>query len=758
MNIRINKIGLLTKMCTFVSVIKNLINLLTNLIFTRMKQLYATIAVVAAALTGGSVTALAAQQQVTPEGFVYNISDAGTASLFTILPGMPGASVTELTIPDVINCNGVDYPVTALEANCLKGHASIKKLVLGKNVTEVGDYALQGCMSLSEVQFDDALKTIGNMSFYQCTSLGNLTFNEGLETIGSYTFWQNQPVKSVYIPASVKKIGANPWGECSAMEKVEVDPANTSYVVIDGVLFDINVETLICLPCAKYFIETGMVYTVPSTVKVLLNNCMRANPFMIEYVLPEGLETIGAQAFLGCSNLTKLNIPSTVTSIGNDVFLLLPKLTSFSVAEGNKKYRSENGMFLTADNSELIYCLIASPDVVVPEGVKSIRTKCFQQKSALVNVTLPSTLQSIGANSFTGCENLEKVTFNAGLQTIGDNAFANCKKLVGADLTGVRTIGAQAFAQCDMLTDVKFGPMLLSLGRLAFNNCWNIRSIELPGTIAMFGTGVFSNCQRMTTIKLGEGLSEIPEGCFTANLLLEEITIPSSVKKIGRDAFNYNMNLKRVTFNEGLKSIGGGAFTTCDLLKVELPSTVTEIGDLSFSNNVNMESFVAGSNLKTIGSGAFVNNVLLQSAALNDGLESIGADAFSGTGLTEVVIPASVKSIGKNVFDLCDELVFIEDRAETPQTRTEDILGEESYDYVELRVPAASVEAYKAADIWSKFSNIVPLSSGVEDIESIGEVRITDIYDINGVRLDAPAPGLNIIRTSDGKVRKVMVR
>ena len=274
----------------------------------------------------------------------------------------------------------------------------------------------------------------------------------------------------------------------------------------------------------------------------------------------------------------------------------------------------------------------------------------------------------------------------------------------------------------------------------------------------MFGTGVFSNCQRMTTIKLGEGLSEIPEGCFTANLLLEEITIPSSVKKIGRDAFNYNMNLKRVTFNEGLKSIGGGAFTTCDLLKVELPSTVTEIGDLSFSNNVNMESFVAGSNLKTIGSGAFVNNVLLQSAALNDGLESIGADAFSGTGLTEVVIPASVKSIGKNVFDLCDELVFIEDRAETPQTLTEDILGEESYDYVELRVPAASVEAYKAADIWSKFSNIVPLSSGVEDIESIGEVRITDIYDINGVRLDAPAPGLNIIRTSDGKVRKVMVR
>lgn len=170
-----------------------------------MKQLYATIAVVAAALTGGSVTALAAQQQVTPEGFVYNISDAGTASLFTILPGMPGASVTELTIPDVINCNGVDYPVTALEANCLKGHASIQKLVLGKNVTEVGDYALQGCSSLSEVQFDDALKTIGNMSFYQCTSLGNLTFNEGLETIGSYTFWQNQPVKSVYIPASVKK-------------------------------------------------------------------------------------------------------------------------------------------------------------------------------------------------------------------------------------------------------------------------------------------------------------------------------------------------------------------------------------------------------------------------------------------------------------------------------------------------------------------------------------------------------------------------
>lgn len=727
-----------------------------------MKRLYTTIAIATFALAVGSVSAQAAQQQVTPEGFVYNISDEGKASLSVVFPGFPAASVTELTIPDVINCNGVDYPVTALESGCLQRHATLQKLVLGENVETIGASALQGCAALTEVQFDNALRTIDNMAFYQCSSLGNVTFNEGLDSIGAYVFWQNRAVKSVSLPASVRGIGPNPWGECSLLEKVEVASDNKDYTAIGGVLFDIDVTTLICHPCAKYNFETGMVYTVPSTVKVLMNNCLRANPLMTECVLPEGLETIGAQVFLGCSNMSKLSIPSTVTSIGNDAFLLLPKLTSFSVAEGNTSFRYDNGMLLTADNSQLIYCLIAYPDMVIPEGVTSIKAKCFQQKSQLVNVSLPSTLKTIGANSFVSCENLETVKFNPGLQSIGDNAFASCKKLVSADLSGVRTIGKQAFAQCAMLTEVTFGPILLSIGDLAFNDCWNIRSIELPGTIALFGKGAFSNCQRMSNIILGEGLTEIPEGCFATNLLLEEITIPSSVKKIGSDAFNYNVSLKSLTFNEGLQSIGSGAFTTCDVLKVELPSTVTEIGDLSFSNNVNMESFVAGRDLKTIGSGAFVNNIYLQKAVLNDGLESIGADAFNGTLLSEVIIPESVTSIGATAFDQCYELKFIEDKANTPQILAEDLFSEEEmYGRVELRVPASSVEAYQSADIWSKFNAIVASSpAGVEILEkeSVEDLRVTDVYNLNGVRIEAPVPGLNIIRTSDGKVRKVMVR
>lgn len=727
----------------------------------RMKRLYAIFAIAAATLATGSVPVLA-QQQVTPEGFVYNISADGTASLVLAFPGLPAASVTEFTVPDNINYNGVDYPVTTLESKCLQSHATLQKLVLGANVKTIGASALQNCSKLSEVQFDDALRTIDNMAFYQCTSLGDLTFNEGLDSIGAYAFWKNQGVKSVSIPASVRGIGPNPWGECSFLEKVEVAPENTHYTAIDGVLFNSGVTTLICHPCAKYNFETGMVYTVPSTVKVLMNNCLRANPLMTECVMPEGLETIGAQVFLGCSNMSKLTIPSTVTSIGNDAFLLLPKLTSFSIAEGNTSFRYDNGMLLTADNSQLIYCLIASPDMVIPEGVTSIKAKCFQQKSALVNVTLPSTLRSIGDNSFVECRNLESVAFNATLQTIGNNAFANCKKLTTANIPGVMTIGAQAFAQCDMLSDVKFGPMLLSIGQLAFNNCWNIRSIELPGTIAMFGTGAFSNCQRMSSITLGQGLSEIPEGCFSTNLLLEEITIPSSVKKIGPDAFNYNTSLKTVNLNEGLQTIGDGAFTSCDIRKIELPSTVTEIGELSFSNNVNMESFAAGSGLKTIGTSSFINNVSMQVATLNEGLEAIGSNAFSGTIIPGIVIPRSVTAIGKYAFNQCYDLAFIDNLAETPQTLTEDLFdGVEHLGYsdVELRVPASSVETYKTADIWSKFNKIVPsTTTGIEKAESAVGVHVTDIYNLNGTRRDAPTKGLNIVRTSDGKVRKVMVR
>lgn len=725
-----------------------------------MKKLYASLAIAAAALTAGTVTATAAQQ-VTPEGFVYNISDEGNASLYTVFPGMPAYTATEITIPATVNYNGADCPVVALEKGCLRNHAAVQKLVLGENVVFIGEGAVQGCKALTEVQFDDALRTIDRQAFYQCTSLGNVTLNEGLDSIGHYAFWQNQAVKSVTIPASVRGVGGNPWGECSLLEKVEVDAANEHLTAIGGVLFNKDVTTLICHPCAKYNFETGMVYTVPSTVKVLGSNSLRANPLMTECVMPEGLVEIGAQVFLGCSNMSKLTIPSTVTKIGNDAFLLLPKLKSFSIAEGNTSFRYENGMLLTGNNNELIYCLIASSDMAVPEGVTKIKAKAFQQKTDLVNITLPSTLKSIGDQVFANCTNLETVAFNPALQTIGANAFMGCAKLGAADLSGVMTIGAQAFAKCNMLVDVKFGPMLISLGQMAFIECWNIKSIELPGTIAVFGKGVFSNCQRMSSVTLGEGLTELPEGCFATNLLLEEVVMPSTMKRINADAFNYCVSLHHVTLNEGLEYVGNGAFTTCDLLELELPSTVTEIGSLSFSNNVNMEWFKAGEGLKTIGSGSFINNYLLAEATLNEGLESIGDDSFHGSGLLEIVIPESVTSIGKYAFNMCRDLEFIKNNAATPQVLTADLFNEEEYlGYrdVELRVPASSVDAYKTADIWSKFNNIIASDSGVEDIEAIGDVHVTDVYNLNGVRIEAPASGLNIIRTSDGKVRKVMVR
>lgn len=725
-----------------------------------MKKLYASLAVAAVALSAGTLPATAAQQ-VTPEGFVYNISDDGNASLYTVFPGMPAYTATEITIPATVNYNGADYPVTALEKGCLRNHSAVQKLVLGENVVFIGEGAVQGCKALTEVQFDDALRTIDSQAFYQCTSLANVTFNEGLDSIGHYAFWQTQPGKSVFLPASVRGVGGNPWGECSLLEKVEVDAANEHLTSIGGVLFDKDVTRLICHPCAKYNFETGMVYTVPSTVKTLGANSLRANALMTECVMPEGLEVIEAQVFLGCSNMSKLTLPSTVTKIGNDAFLNLPKLKSFSVAEGNTSFRCENGMLLTGDNNELIYCLIASADMAVPEGVTKIKAKAFQQKSALVNITLPSTLKSIGDQAFASCTNLETVAFNPALQTIGANAFLSCEKLGAVDLSGVMTIGTQAFAKCNLLVDVKFGPMLLSLGQMAFTECWNIKSIELPGSIAVFGKGVFANCQRMSSITLGEGLTEIPEGCFGQNLLVEEVVMPSSMKKIGADAFNYCVNLHHVTLNEGLQSVGNGAFTTCDLLELELPSTVTEIGSLSFSNNVNMEWFKAGEGLKTIGSGSFINNYLLAEVTLNEGLETIGNDAFHGTGLLEVVIPETVTSIGQYAFNMCRDLEFIEDKAATPQVLTADLFNEEEYlGYrdVELRVPAGSVDAYKAADIWCKFNHIIPSETGVEDIEAIGDVRVTDVYNLNGVRIEAPASGLNIIRTSDGKVRKVMVR
>ena len=144
----------------------------------------------------------------------------------------------------------------------------------------------------------------------------------------------------------------------------------------------------------------------------------------------------------------------------------------------------------------------------------------------------------------------------------------------------------------------------------------------------------------------------------------------------------------------------------CSLATVVIPESVTGVTD--------------------IGERAFYSCSGLTDVTLGNGLTSIGSAAFSGcTGLTQVTFPASVTSIGANAFKGCNQLLDVTCLPMTPPSASRNSFS--SYLQATLTVPTSALEAYKAADPWKSFANIVGVNTVVGDVNNDGEINSADV-------------------------------
>ena len=162
-------------------------------------------------------------------------------------------------------------------------------------------------------------------------------------------------------------------------------------------------------------------------------------------VLPQGLTTVGARAFSGCSKLTSASIPAGVTRIG---------------------------------------------------------TSAFADCTALASVTMPAGMTEIGDLAFFAC-GMTGITLPTGLEKIGDAAFAACKKLTRLEIpAGVARIGDMTFSLCDSLADITLTEHLNTVGTGAFTYCQNLQSITLPAGVEVVEELAFYGYTNLKTVKV----------------------------------------------------------------------------------------------------------------------------------------------------------------------------------------------------------------------------------------------------------------
>lgn len=198
-----------------------------------------------------------------------------------------------------------------------------------------------------------------------------------------------------------------------------------------------------------------------------------------EVVVPgeiDGLQVakIGKEAFHDCSDLTSIEIPETVTAIGEGAILGCISLKSISVSPENKNFAViDNVLFETESKTLICYpCGLTDIEYAIPEGITEIAKGAFLGSSSLMSIEIPESVTEIGEYAFSYCSSLTSIEIPESVTKIRKDAFSYCSSLRCIKIPeSVTYIGEYAFSNCSSLTSIKIPESVTEIGELAFFWC-----------------------------------------------------------------------------------------------------------------------------------------------------------------------------------------------------------------------------------------------------------------------------------------------
>ena len=384
-------------------------------------------------------------------------------------------------------------------------------------------------------------------------------------------------------------------------------------------------------------------------------------------------------------------------------------------------------------NSKLIsfslYGCSSLTSVTIPNSVTSIGDYAFYSCTSLASITIPDSVTTIGDGAFRDCSSLTSVTIPDSVTSIGKNVFSGCtgELIVNCNIPSASSYDYGVFYDSDF-TKVTICDSVTSIGDYAFRDCSSLTSVTIPDSVTTIGDYAFYNCTSLTSVYITDiaawcnisfGYSysnplDYAGNLYLNNELVTDLIIPDSVTSIGNKAFYYCKSLTSVTIPDSVTTIGEAAFAGCDsLTSVTIPDSVTTIGDRAFYNCSSLTEFT-GKFAEDNGRILVVDGVLTAFAPagiteynIPDSVTKIGNNAFYFCdSLTSVNIPDSVTKIGNKAFYFCESLTSVYCKPTTPPTGGNNMFSNNASGR-KIYVPTASVNAYKAASYWSNYADSI---------------------------------------------------
>ena len=483
--------------------------------------------------------------------------------------------------------------LTQLDGKAVKEVSGSTKISIGYGVTSIGNYSFM-FGNLEELVIPNTISSIADGAFFGSSYLKRVVMlGTTPPEIGENTF-PHSDILTIYVPPeSVNKYkSASGWTSYSdyivgyGSQKTPLSTYKVKITDVFGYDYYISCDGNSTLTSGNTNIyvyngdnsDTSYLPFIDSKTKIKeieVGSC----------VTTLGAYSIGSEGegctsgYLTFSNVTKVTVPNSVTTIDERAF--------------------QNSTMLT--------------NITIPNSVTSIGDKAFMNCCYLSGITIPSSVTSIGENVFYGCGNLSAITIPSTTTVIGKNAFGITPwwNSYSADVShqygNIIYINNVAYvATSNAITSCQFKDTTVSISPSAFYNCSNLLGgIVIPSSVNYIGEYAFWHCDSITSVTISSGVNTIADSTFEGCYSLANVDIPNSVTSIGNNAFSA-CNLSNLTIPNSVTNIGAGAFhANTGLTELTIPDSVTSIGGGAFSYCYSITSITIGSGVTSINNDAF---------------------------------------------------------------------------------------------------------------------------------------------------------
>ena len=631
-------------------------------------------------------------------------------------------TVTKFGNNAFINCSSLEQVlfddgcyIETLGASVFEGCTELKSVTLCENTTEIGDRAFYGCTMLESVKGIEgtAVSEIAPYAFYNCASVETLKLPGSVEIIGDYAFAYAEKARVTFTDeTNLIYIGDYAFAGCKAFNGVSA--VNATYIgqkayegssgmteatfiagesthalfgersLTDdenGFYFVIAEEKEYAIPEFLYSVtfakgngkvQSGATVGLNSVKRIVLaegiteisdgafaiGNVEATLAAELEVTLPSTLVTIGAEAFSGRTDLSRIDFPASLRTIKDMAFYGTSGLAEVTLPQRNSLETLGRDVFGGTDWYEDYDGLITLGKIVV--GISE--TYCRNRGYTVISASDMGSCEKIAPYAFYGNEILTEIYIGERVNTVGEYAFGGCTSLevlsfnANASSITQRTVGEGALEGADKLYDLTvyedvdatklFANAPESLKILRVNFALKNSALEAE---------IFTLYGGIEELYIGDGFETIGEGAFVSCSSLKKVAIGKSVRNIGDGAFEGIAGLTELDLggNTALEEIGNNAFKGTKVNAVTFPDTVVAIGNEAFSG-ADISALVFGDNLERIGSRAFENNANLKTLNLGNSVKEIGEYAFKGCNISSLTLPSSLESekTGKGILAL----------------------------------------------------------------------------------------------------------